>query len=225
MCRHFLYGVNWLHFENFIPFSSVRLSHKIPNSHTRQAKSTKKSEAFGLFLRPNLLWTLIPYCKRNNDQSNKNNVGSFKFPTFITWTWSKMCLSTFRLSRLKRLCHSCLDHFADKANYAFLMRCGHQRSGRKRQNNSFLSNKYTFQGIIQNFTNTKSELWKTIRLTRQLTSLTMSTRFCPFVPSFVFAVLLIPSLNVLSDFFFSIWWRFLCLNIDKSRDTAPLMAR
>ena len=120
VCRHFLYGVNWLHFENFIPFSSVRLRHKIPYLHTRQAKSTKKSDAFGLFLRPNLLWTLIPYCKRNNDQSNKNNVGSFKFPTFITWTWSKMCLSTFRLSGLKRLCHSCLDHFADKANYAFL---------------------------------------------------------------------------------------------------------
>ena len=120
VCRHFLYGVNWLHFENFIPFSSVRLSHKIPYLHTRQAKSTKKSDAFGLFLGPNLLWTLIPYCKRNNDQSNKNNVGSFKFPTFITWTWSKMCLSTFRLSRLKRLCHSCLDHFADKASYAFL---------------------------------------------------------------------------------------------------------
>ena len=31
--------------------------------------------------------------------------------------------------------------------------------------------------------------------------LTMSSRFCPFVPSFAFAVLLIPSLNVLSDYF------------------------
>ena len=57
---------------------------------------------------------------------------------------------------------------------------------------------------IQNVTNTKSELWKTIRLTSQLTSfqkLTMSSRFCPFVPSFAFTVLLIPSLNVLSDYF------------------------
>ena len=31
-----------------------------------------------------------------------------------------MCPRTFWLSGLKRLCHSCLDHFADKANYAFL---------------------------------------------------------------------------------------------------------
>ena len=55
----------------------------------------------------------------------------------------------------------------------------------------------------------------------------MSTRFCPFVPSFVFAVLLIPSLNVLSDYFFVCQFGggSYCLNIDKSRDTAPLMAR
>ena len=47
------------------------------------------------------------------------------------------------------------------------------------------------------------------------------------MPSFEFAVLLIPSLNVLSDYF------FVCqfgggsygLNVDKNRDTAPLMAR
>ena len=47
------------------------------------------------------------------------------------------------------------------------------------------------------------------------------------MPSFEFAVLLIPSLNVLSDLF------LVCqfgggsygLNVDKSRDTAPLMAR
>ena len=47
------------------------------------------------------------------------------------------------------------------------------------------------------------------------------------MPSSVFAVLLIPSLNVLSDYF------LVCqfgggsygLNVDKSRDTAPLMAR
>ena len=80
--NHFLYGVNWQHFENLIPFSSVRLNHKIPNLHTGQTKSTEKSDAF---LRSNLLWTLRPYCKRNNDQSNKNK-GSFKFPTFITRT-------------------------------------------------------------------------------------------------------------------------------------------
>ena len=183
MCRHFLYGVNWLHFENFIPLSSARLNHKIPNLHTGQTKSTKKSDAFGLFLFPNLLWTLRPYCKRNNDQSNKNNVGSFKFPTFITRTWRKMCPRTFRLSGLKRLCHSCLDHFVNNANYAFL--CAMEINVQeeitcKRQNNSFLSNKYTCQAIIQNVTNTKSELCKTIRLTSQLTSfqkLTMSSRF------------------------------------------------
>ena len=35
----------------------------------------------------------------------------------------------------------------------------------KRQNNSFLQNKYTSQAIIQNVTNFKSELWKTVRLT------------------------------------------------------------
>ena len=42
------------------------------------------------------------------------------------------------------------------------------------------SNKYISQAIIQNVTNTKSELWKTIKLTSQLESfqkLTMSTRF------------------------------------------------
>ena len=31
-----------------------------------------------------------------------------------------MCPRTFRLSGLKRQCHGWLDHFADKANYAFL---------------------------------------------------------------------------------------------------------
>ena len=115
--NHFLYGVNWLHFENLIPFSSVRLNHKIPNLHTGQTKSTKRSDAF---LRPNLLWTLRPYCKRNKDLSNKNNAGSFKFPTFITRTRSKMCPRTFRLSGLKRQCHGCLVLVVDNANYAFL---------------------------------------------------------------------------------------------------------
>ena len=86
MCRHFLYGVNWLHVENLIPFLSARLNPKIPNLHTGQTKSTKKNDAFGLFLSPNLLSTLRPYCKRSNDQSNKNDVGSFKFPIFITRT-------------------------------------------------------------------------------------------------------------------------------------------
>ena len=115
--NHFLYGVNWLHFENLIPFSSVRLNHKIPNLHTGQTKSTKKSDAF---LRPNLLWTLRPYCKRNKDLSNKNNAGSFKFPTFITRTRSKMCPRIFRLSGLKRQCHGCLVLVVDNANYSFL---------------------------------------------------------------------------------------------------------
>ena len=35
----------------------------------------------------------------------------------------------------------------------------------KRQNNNFLSNKYISQPIIQNVTDTKSELWKTSKLT------------------------------------------------------------
>ena len=34
-----------------------------------------------------------------------------------------------------------------------------------KQQNSFLSNKYTSQAIIQNVTNTKSEHWKIVRLT------------------------------------------------------------
>ena len=96
----------------------------------------------------------------------------------------------------------------------------------KRQNNNFLSNKYISQAIIQNVTDTKSELWKTSRLT-SFQTLTISSRFGPFMSSFVFAVLLIPFLNVLSDYF------LVCqfgggsygLNVDKSRDTAPLMAR
>ena len=70
----------------------------------------------------------------------------------------------------------------------------------KRQNNNFLYNKYISQAIIQNITDTKSELRKTSRLT-SFQTLTMSSRFCPFMPSFVFAVLLIPSLNILSDYF------------------------
>ena len=55
----------------------------------------------------------------------------------------------------------------------------------------------------------------------------MPIPFCPFVSSFVFAVLLIPSLNVLSDYFLVCQFGggFYFLNIDKSRDTAPLMAR
>ena len=90
----------------------------------------------------------------------------------------------------------------------------------KRQNNNFLSNKYISQAIIQNVTDTKSELWKTSRLT-SFQKLTMSSRFCPFVPSFVFAVLLIPSLNVLSDYFLVCQFggSSYCLN------TIPLMAR
>ena len=127
-----------------------------------------------------------------------------------------MCPRTFRLSGLKRLCHSCLDHFVNNANYAFL--CAMEINVQeeitcKRQNNSFLSNKYTCQAIIQNVTNTKSELCKTIRLTSQLTKFSKTHNvfpFCPFVPSFVFAVLFIPSLNLLCDYFFlSIWRQFL----------------
>ena len=96
----------------------------------------------------------------------------------------------------------------------------------KRQNKQLPLQQYIFQATIQNVTDTKGEFWKTNRLT-SFQKLTMSSRFCPLVPSFVFAVLLIPSLNVLSDYF------FVCqfgggsygLNVDKSRDTAPLMAR
>ena len=106
-----------------------------------------------------------------------------------------MCPRIFRLSGIKRQCHSCLDHFADKANYAFL--CATEINVQeeitcKRQNNSFLSNKYTSQAIIQNVTNTKSELCKTIRLTSQLTSFQNSQCLPVFeiVPSFAFAVIL-----------------------------------
>ena len=55
----------------------------------------------------------------------------------------------------------------------------------------------------------------------------MPIPFCPFVPSFVFAVLLIPSLNVLSDYFLVCQFGggSYCLNINKIPDTAPLMAR
>ena len=92
--------------------------------------------------------------------------------------------------------------------------------------NSFLSNKYISQAIIQNVTDTKSELSKTSRLT-SFQKLAIPIHFCPFVPSFVFALLLIPSLNDLSDYFLVCQFGggSYCLNIDKSRDTAPLMAR
>ena len=55
----------------------------------------------------------------------------------------------------------------------------------------------------------------------------MPIPFYPFVPSFVFAVLLIPSLNFLSDYFLVCQFGggSYCLNIDKSRHTAPLMTR
>ena len=55
----------------------------------------------------------------------------------------------------------------------------------------------------------------------------MPIPFRPFSPSFVFAVLLIPSLNVLSDLFLvcQLGGGSYGLNVDKSRDTAPLMAR
>ena len=91
--------------------------------------------------------------------------------------------------------------------------------------NSFLSNKYISIAIIQTVTDTKSELWKTSGLTRFQT-LTICSCFCPFVPSFVFAVLLIPSLNVLSDYFLvcQVGGGSYCLNVDKSRHTSPLMA-
>ena len=96
----------------------------------------------------------------------------------------------------------------------------------KRQNNNFLSNKYISQAIIQNVTDTKSELSKTSRLT-SFQKLAIPIHFCPFVPSFVFALLLIPSLNNLSDYFLVCQFGggSYCLNIDKSRDTSPLMAR
>ena len=46
------------------------------------------------------------------------------------------------------------------------------------------------------------------------------------MPSFVFAVLLIPYLNVLSDYFLvcQVGGGSYCLNVDKSRDTSPIMA-
>ena len=91
-----------------------------------------------------------------------------------------MCPRIFRLSGLKRLhvCHGCLDHFVNNANYASL--CGNYEI------------------------NAKEEItWK-----RQ-------------------NKLLIPSLNVSSDYFLVCQFGggSYCLNVDKSRDTAPLMAR
>ena len=96
----------------------------------------------------------------------------------------------------------------------------------KRQNKQLPLQQYISQAIIQNVTDTKTEFWKTNRLT-SFQKLTKFSRFCPFVSSFVFAVLLIPSLNVLSDYFLVCQFGggSYCLNIDKSRDTAPLMAR
>ena len=125
-------------------------------------------------------------------------------------------------------CHGCLVHFADKANYAFLcaMEINVQDEIVNRKITASCPNKYIFQTIIQNVTNTKSELWKTNRLT-SFQKLPMPIPFCLFVPSFIFAVLLIPSLNVLSDYFLVCQFGggFYCLNIDKTPDTAPLMAR
>ena len=132
-------------------------------------------------------------------------------------------------SGCQRQCHGCLVHFVDNANYPFL--CAMEISvweeiTCKRQNNSFLFNNCTSQTIIQNVINTKTEFWRTIMLT-SFQKLTMSSRFCPFVPSFVFAVLLIPSLNFLSDYFLvcQVGGSSYCLKFDKSRDTAPLMTR
>ena len=60
--------------------------------------------------------------------------------------------------------------------------------------------------IISNVTNNTNEHWKTVRLT-SFQNPTTEIRFnllhvCPFVPTFVFAVLLLPSFNVLSGYFF-----------------------
>ena len=96
----------------------------------------------------------------------------------------------------------------------------------KRQNKQLPVQQIYSQAIIQNVTDTKSELSISSRLT-SFQKLAMPIHFRPFVPSFVFAVLLIPSLNDLSDYFLVCQFGggSYCLNIDKGRDTVPLMAR
>jgi len=88
---------------------------------------------------------------------------------------------------------------------------------RKRQNHSFFSNKFISQAFYQVLQTTKNELWKTVRLT-SFQNPTTEIRFnllqvCPSVSTFVFAVLLMPSFNVLSDcfLFYLIMEQFLLL--------------
>ena len=97
----------------------------------------------------------------------------------------------------------------------------------EQQNQSFLFNKYTSQA--SNVTNDKNEVWKTVSLTRfQKPTIWIRhnlLQVCPSEPTFVFAVLLIPSFNIFEGL-------FLCFtqscgssysqNFDKIRDTAPL---
>ena len=110
---------------------------------------------------------------------------------------------------LKALFHGCLVHFVNITNYAFS--CALELNVKeeitwKRQNNSFVSNKYILPQHVSNVTNNKNELWKTARL-RTFQKPTISIHFnllqvCPSVPRFLFAVLLISSFNILSDYFY-----------------------
>ena len=87
--------------------------------------------------------------------------------------------------------HGCHAHFVVIANYASLCTMElnvNKEITCKRQNHSFFSNKYTVRLI-------------------SFQKPTISVRFnllqvCPSVPTFVFAVLLLPSFNVLSGYFF-----------------------
>ena len=76
----------------------------------------------------------------------------------------------------------------------------------KRQNHSFLSYKYTSLALQQTLQTKKKRTLKIVRLTSQKP--TISIRFYLLqvylsVPIFLYVVLLVPSINVLSDYFCS----------------------
>ena len=92
----------------------------------------------------------------------------------------------------------------------------------KRQNQSFLFNKYTSKALYQTLQTTKMNFLKT----HNCNPLFNLLEVCPSVPPFVFAVLFLPSFNVLSCYF------CVLLNLeavprvrifDNIRDTAPLI--
>ena len=85
----------------------------------------------------------------------------------------------------------------------------------------------SFPSIISNVTNDKNEVWKTVSQTRfQKPSIWIRhnlLQVCPSVPTFVFAVLLIPPFNVFERWFLCFTQSCgssYCQNFDKIRDTA-----